>query len=974
MVWLNTWFDPAQGARCGAVADRPGRRRAHPPQRLAAVAQAAQASFRSEGRARRALPERHARLRARCAARGDRAPLGRLLHPRRRKRDRRHLAAGAGVGRHRAAAWSTSPRSIRSCRPACAPACRPGARRSSPARSSRSARRWSTTPARCASPAASLTDAQIKTMDWFVEGVIGSVPRHADRRPARAATLRSRGRRRRRFARGGRRRAERVGVHAQAAHRRAGVQAERRVGPAARAGRDVPGQQMLVGRMHVDGVRRQAAIGEQRGPVARGRALGEPAAERGAFRDLGRRSGCRPPPRKTRRRLCVMLPLPSTSTPSSPAAPARRPARTAAPACARREGQRHDRNVGVGIDVAQRHVQMPWSRPPSGTELASMPAACSSAEHVRRERRVAGRVVAQGEELAEKPPKSWTASWRGRGERHGAAPRCARRRDDGAAAGRSAASMAGPSRGRTRRPRPAPAPSSASRARGRRGQGGVHDVIEAPARRRRGSTRRCHARVHDSCKFGRRMTPHRCTRARPARRRRPRLPSAWQLGWRTLWRDLRAGELRLLIVAVLLAVAALTAVGFFADRLKGGLAARRAPAARRRRGAGQRQPDAAGLRRSEARALGLQTRQHRRLPDAWRAPATRRAGRRKLVGAQGGERRLSAARQPAASRSAPTAPGRPRARCRRPARPGSTPSLLECAGAEGRRHAAAGRCQPAHRARDHARARPRRRLHELRAARDAQRRPTCRRTGLVQPASRVTYRFAVAGDDGDAGASASATGPRPRSRRASCAACASSRFESGRPEMRQTLDRAEKFLNLVALLAALLSARGRGAGRARLRRQPPRRLRDAARAGPEPAHHRAAPTPSSSPSSAWSPASLGVALGFARALRLRAAAGRAGRDARCRRRRCGRSLFGLGVGLTLLFAFGLPPVLQLARVPPLRVIRRDVGSLKPASIARAGRRRRSASRRCCSAASSDLKLGLIAVGGFAGAVAACSRC
>ena len=49
-------------------------------------------------------------------------------------------------------------------------------------------------------------------------------------------------------------------------------------------------------------------------------------------------------------------------------------------------------------------------------------------------------------------------------------------------------------------------------------------------------------------------------------------PSLWRLAWRQMARDFRAGELRLLVVAVMLAVAALTAVGFFADRINNGLA------------------------------------------------------------------------------------------------------------------------------------------------------------------------------------------------------------------------------------------------------------------------------------------------------------------------------------------------------------------------------------------------------------------
>src|ERR1700712_6005286 len=50
------------------------------------------------------------------------------------------------------------------------------------------------------------------------------------------------------------------------------------------------------------------------------------------------------------------------------------------------------------------------------------------------------------------------------------------------------------------------------------------------------------------------------------------LPSLWLLAGRQMVRDFRAGELRLLVVAVMLAVAALSAVGFFADRINGGLA------------------------------------------------------------------------------------------------------------------------------------------------------------------------------------------------------------------------------------------------------------------------------------------------------------------------------------------------------------------------------------------------------------------
>jgi putative ABC transport system permease protein len=78
-------------------------------------------------------------------------------------------------------------------------------------------------------------------------------------------------------------------------------------------------------------------------------------------------------------------------------------------------------------------------------------------------------------------------------------------------------------------------------------------------------------------------------------------------------------------------------------------------------------------------------------------------------------------------------------------------------------------------------------------------------------------------------------------------------------------------------------------------------------------------------------------------------------------------VYGLGTGLTLLLAFGLPPVLQLASVPALRVMRRDVGELKATTLSVWALGLTGFSVLLI-AVSRDLKLGFMVVGGFAGAV------
>ena len=245
-------------------------------------------------------------------------------------------------------------------------------------------------------------------------------------------------------------------------------------------------------------------------------------------------------------------------------------------------------------------------------------------------------------------------------------------------------------------------------------------------------------------------------------------------------------------------------------------------------------------------------------------------------------------------------------------------------------------------------------------------------TGLIQPASRVTYRLIVAGKEG---AVDPRTNPRLREfttwveAQAKLPAMRGLRVESlegGRPELRQTLDRAEKFLNLVALLAALLAAVAVGIAS---RDFASRHLDDCAmlRVLGQPQRTIALQYLIEFALVGLLASAAGVALGYAVhhifiwllsglvTTALPAAS-------------AWPALFGLGVGFTLLMGFGLPPVLQLAQVPPLRVIRRELGAIKPASVAvlAAGALGFSA---LLLGVSSDLKLGLIAVGGFAAAIA-----
>ena len=432
------------------------------------------------------------------------------------------------------------------------------------------------------------------------------------------------------------------------------------------------------------------------------------------------------------------------------------------------------------------------------------------------------------------------------------------------------------------------------------------------------------------------------------------------LGLRSLWRDLRAGELRLLIVAVTLAVAALTAVGFFADRIKGGLQrdARALIGGDSVVSSDKPTPDAI---QAKAKELGLQTVNNVGFPTMARAQDAQ-GGASKLVALKAVESGYPLRGQLKVA----TAIDQPEQGTREIPAQGNVwvdGNLLDSLGLKVGDSLALGSSNlkidriivvEPDRGAGFMNFAPRVMINRADLA----------ATALVQPASRITYRMAVAGTDQSA-VREFADWVAAKEKAGEFRGLRLESLEGGRPEMSSTLNRAEKFLNLVALLSALLSAvavaiAARGFAARHLDQCAMLRVLGVSQ------RSMAASYVFEFAIVGLVASGLGVLLGFAvhfGFVLLLAGLVESALPAPS----IWPVLFGLGMGLTLLAAFGLPPVLQLAQVPPLRVIRRDVGGLKAASggvllLGIAG------FAALLMAASRDAKLGGIAVGGFLAAV------
>ena len=231
-------------------------------------------------------------------------------------------------------------------------------------------------------------------------------------------------------------------------------------------------------------------------------------------------------------------------------------------------------------------------------------------------------------------------------------------------------------------------------------------------------------------------------------------------------------------------------------------------------------------------------------------------------------------------------------------------------------------------------------------------------TQLITTGSRVTYRLLAAGERPAVRGFADAIerelqrGQRLES------------LESGRPEMQRTLERAQRFLALVALLAAMIAA---VAVAAAARRFSLRHLDSCAMM-------RCLGLAQSDIFRLFAlefvvvgvaACVVGMLLGYAAHFALLAALGSLIKARRCRLPSLLPALQGGAVGLVLLLGFALPPLSQLRAVPPLRVLRKDIGLPTGRSslgylVGLAG------FLLLLLWSSNDLKVGSVTAGGFAG--------
>ena len=234
-------------------------------------------------------------------------------------------------------------------------------------------------------------------------------------------------------------------------------------------------------------------------------------------------------------------------------------------------------------------------------------------------------------------------------------------------------------------------------------------------------------------------------------------------------------------------------------------------------------------------------------------------------------------------------------------------------------------------------------------------------TGLIQPGSRVVYRLLVGGPEQEInGYAAWVKANLARGQWIE-------EISNARPEVRASVDRAQQFLGLVALLAVILAAVSIALASRRFMQ---RHLDGCAVLRSMGASQRTLFTMFGVEflllgliGSAVGTligyvvhALIAQILGYLVATQLPAAGFMP-------------ALQGFATGTLLLLGFALPPLMQLAGVPPVRVIRRETGDPKPMAVL----------TWCAGAAvlallvmwqARDLKLGLVASAGFAAALGA----